>query len=277
MWPCSSWVCVCVCVPAHTYLHSPDGSGLAVIASTSSSKWTSCVCALLRHFAVNLLMLIHFIETHTTAHMCYTRTHKHTLSKAWSLALIWHTHTRSLAAPFWSMEIIYSCHDAWFPICYWDPEQLEGEKGGRDGREREKEERQLERLPTAGNQFPVTESLLGSKEEVVVLVEGRRSKEMGFSLLETGGKMKCQPVCLLRLGCWSRGRRGRKLKQQGVEGREEVAAVFMDGWLSPFSPSALVCHYWQIHTPPCRIYISIDWQVNQQWSQSAFQIIRFTV
>lgn len=30
----------------------------------------------------------------------------------------------------------------------------------------EREERQLERLPTAGNQFPVTESLLGSKEEV---------------------------------------------------------------------------------------------------------------
>lgn len=90
----------------------------------------------------------------------------------------------------------------------------------------------MERLPTAGNQFPVTESLLGSKEEVVVVVvvvEGRRSKEMGFSLLETGGKMKCQPVCLLRLGCWSRGRRGRKLQQQGVEGREEVAAVFMDG------------------------------------------------
>lgn len=89
----------------------------------------------------------------------------------------------------------------------------------------------MERLPTAGNQFPVTESLLGSKEEVVVVVvvERRRSKEMGFSLLETGGKMKCQPVCLLRLGCWSRGRRGRKLQQQGVEGREEVAAVFMDG------------------------------------------------
>lgn len=87
----------------------------------------------------------------------------------------------------------------------------------------------MERLPTAGNQFPVTESLLGSKEEVVVVVvEGRRSKEMGFSLLETGGKMKCQPVCLLRLGCWSRGRRGRKLQQQGVEGREEVATVFMD-------------------------------------------------
>ena len=29
--------------------------------------------------------------------------------------------------------------------------------------EREREEKQLERLPTAGNQFPVTESLLGAK------------------------------------------------------------------------------------------------------------------
>ena len=33
--------------------------------------------------------------------------------------------------------------------------------------EREREERQLERLPTAGNQLPVTESLLGSNEEEV--------------------------------------------------------------------------------------------------------------
>lgn len=33
--------------------------------------------------------------------------------------------------------------------------------------EKEREERQLERLPTAGNQFPVTESLLGCKKEVV--------------------------------------------------------------------------------------------------------------
>lgn len=32
--------------------------------------------------------------------------------------------------------------------------------------ERERVERQLERLPTAGNQLPVTESLLGSNEEV---------------------------------------------------------------------------------------------------------------
>ena len=36
----------------------------------------------------------------------------------------------------------------------------------REGGMEEREERQLERLPTAGNQFPVTESLLGSKEEV---------------------------------------------------------------------------------------------------------------
>lgn len=41
------------------------------------------------------------------------------------------------------------------------------ERKGREGRmeEREREERQLERLPTAGNQFPVTESLLGSKKK----------------------------------------------------------------------------------------------------------------
>lgn len=32
--------------------------------------------------------------------------------------------------------------------------------------EREREERQLERLPTAGNQLLVTGSLLGSKDEV---------------------------------------------------------------------------------------------------------------
>lgn len=38
--------------------------------------------------------------------------------------------------------------------------------------EREREERQLERLPTAGNQLPVTESLLGSNEEV----EGERER-----------------------------------------------------------------------------------------------------
>lgn len=40
-------------------------------------------------------------------------------------------------------------------------------EGGREGEKRRRgEERQLERLPTAGNQFPVTKSLLGSKEEV---------------------------------------------------------------------------------------------------------------
>lgn len=43
----------------------------------------------------------------------------------------------------------------------------ERKAGGRQGgREEEGEDRQLERLPTAGNRFPVTESLLGSKEEV---------------------------------------------------------------------------------------------------------------
>lgn len=39
-------------------------------------------------------------------------------------------------------------------------------EGGREAEKRRGKERQLERLPTAGNQFPVTESLLGSKEEV---------------------------------------------------------------------------------------------------------------
>lgn len=42
--------------------------------------------------------------------------------------------------------------------------------------EREREERQLERLQTAGNQFPVTESLLGSnKEEEVRREEGSKA------------------------------------------------------------------------------------------------------
>lgn len=60
--------------------------------------------------------------------------------------------------------------------------------------EREREERQLERLPTAGNQLPVTESLLGSEE---VEGEGGR-RERGFSLEESkvGGKVRCQSVCL---------------------------------------------------------------------------------
>lgn len=42
--------------------------------------------------------------------------------------------------------------------------------------EREREERQLERLPTAGNQLPVTESLLGSNEEEAK-VEGERGED----------------------------------------------------------------------------------------------------
>ncbi len=42
--------------------------------------------------------------------------------------------------------------------------------------EREREERQLERLPTAGNQLPVTESLLGSNEEEVK-GEGERKED----------------------------------------------------------------------------------------------------
>lgn len=60
--------------------------------------------------------------------------------------------------------------------------------------EREREERQLERLPTAGNQLPVTESLLGSNEEEVK-GEGERR---GFSLQESKVKRKirCHPVCL---------------------------------------------------------------------------------
>ena len=44
--------------------------------------------------------------------------------------------------------------------------------------EREREERQLERLPTAGNQLPVTESLLGSNEEEEVKGEGERREDL---------------------------------------------------------------------------------------------------
>lgn len=47
--------------------------------------------------------------------------------------------------------------------------------------EKEREERQLERLPTAGNQFPVTESLLGSNEEEAE----REGEKRGFSLQES--------------------------------------------------------------------------------------------
>lgn len=39
---------------------------------------------------------------------------------------------------------------------------------------RDREERQLERPPTAGNQLPVTESLLGSNEEELRGEEERR-------------------------------------------------------------------------------------------------------
>lgn len=42
----------------------------------------------------------------------------------------------------------------------------------------EEKERQLERLPTAGNQLPVTESLLGSNEEEEVKGEGERSEDL---------------------------------------------------------------------------------------------------
>lgn len=44
--------------------------------------------------------------------------------------------------------------------------------------EKEREERQLERLPTAGNQLPVTVSLLGSNEEEEVKGEGERSEAL---------------------------------------------------------------------------------------------------
>lgn len=44
--------------------------------------------------------------------------------------------------------------------------------------EREREERQLERLPTAGNQLPVTESLLGSKQEEEEVKEGERGEDL---------------------------------------------------------------------------------------------------
>lgn len=46
--------------------------------------------------------------------------------------------------------------------------------------EREREGRQLERLPTAGNQLPVTESLLGSneEEEEKVREEGERREDL---------------------------------------------------------------------------------------------------
>lgn len=91
--------------------------------------------------------------------------------------------------------------------------------------EREREERQLESLPTAGNQFPVTESLLESNEEE----EGsrRRRKENSFSVQESkgGGKIRCQPVCLRRLAC----SRGQETVSTGSRG-EEVAAMCMEGW-----------------------------------------------
>lgn len=156
-----------------------------------SSTWTqpgyaNCTCACLPtcayrgellpwHFTIKLLTLTHTNASrqHTWIHhMCKCALHMH--ASALSCSCATHTHTYSLAAPFWSMEIIYSCHDAWFPICYWDPEQLEREnEGGKE--EREREERQLERLPTAGNQLPVTESLFGSNVEVKV--EGERRED----------------------------------------------------------------------------------------------------
>lgn len=52
--------------------------------------------------------------------------------------------------------------------------------------EREREERQLERLPTAGNQLPVTESLLGSDEEEVK-GEGERREACSLQESKVGG------------------------------------------------------------------------------------------
>lgn len=91
MWPCSSWVCVCV--RAHTYLHSPDGSGLAVIASTSSSKWTSCVCAA-EAFCCKLAdaHTLHW-NTHNCTHVLHMHAHTHTLKGLVSCSHMTHTHT----------------------------------------------------------------------------------------------------------------------------------------------------------------------------------------
>lgn len=61
---------------------------------------------------------------------------------------------------------------------------------------REREERQLERLPTAGNQLPVTESLLGSNEEEVK-GEGERRRDLVMQEGKVEGKMRCWPVSLL--------------------------------------------------------------------------------
>lgn len=128
----------------------------------------------------------------------YSPSQRHSLF--FFLPLSYHTHTHtlshSLAVPFWSMEIIYLCHEAWFPICYWDPEQLDREEaGGRDGgiEEKEREERQLERLPTAGNQFPVRELTWEQWEGI------ERKRDFSKQERKWRGKRRCQPVCLLRL------------------------------------------------------------------------------
>lgn len=104
----------------------------------------------------------------------------------------------------------------------WRERRREGWKRGRG------EGRQLERLPTAGNQLPVTERLHGSgsgeeeKEE-----EGKREEGEKGKIYSAGGETRCQLVCFLRLAGSGRG------QQQGG-----------DGWISssPLSCS-VVCHY----------------------------------